>query len=96
VRAEIQIPASERRSLAPGKVYLSDLIGCAVIENGFVLGTVKSVEHTGAAPLLNVGVGDGELLIPFAEEICTNIDLQQRQIQVQLPEGLKELNQGRS
>lgn len=96
VGCEIQIPVSERMALRPGEVYVSDLIGCEVIEHGSALGKVESVEETGGAPLLQVRTGSGELLIPFAEEICTGIDLEGRQIHVRLPEGLKELNEGLS
>jgi ribosomal 30S subunit maturation factor RimM len=34
----------------------------------------------------------GELLIPFAGSICTEIDPSRRRILVDLPEGLKDLN----
>ena len=88
----IEVPRSERRSLPPGAVYLADLIGCVVRENGRTLGTVEAIEETGATPVLNVRTAEGELLIPFAEEICQTVDIEKREIQVRLPEGLKELN----
>jgi 16S rRNA processing protein RimM len=92
----IQIPLADRRPLPAGTVYLSDLVGCAVIEEGEAgvktLGRVESVEVTGAAPLLQVITTRGELLIPFAEEICRNVDVARKEIRVRLPEGLKELN----
>ncbi len=89
---EIQIPRSSRRPLPPGAVYLSDLVGCAVREGDRLLGTVEAVEETGAVPLLKVPAAGGELLIPFAESICSKVDIERQEIQVQLPEGLKELN----
>ena len=93
VGAEIQIPLDSRRELQPGEIYLSDLVGCAVMEDGAVLGEVEAIEQTGAAPLLQVRTADGELLIPFAEEICRTVDLEHKQVHVKLPAGLKELNQ---
>ena len=96
VGCEIQIRASDRMALRPGEVYISDLIGCDVIEQGNVLGKVEAVQETGGALLLQVMTSSGELLIPFAEEICTGIDLNGRQIHVRLPEGLVELNQSSS
>ncbi|MBI2817702.1 MAG: 16S rRNA processing protein RimM [Acidobacteria bacterium] len=92
VGCEIQIPASDRMALRTGQVYVSDLIGCDVLEEGNVLGTVEAVQETAGALLLQVMTRSGELLIPFAEEICTDIDLPARQIHVRLPDGLKELN----
>ena len=35
---------------------------------------------------------NGEQLIPLAEDICTRIDLEGRRIDVNLPEGLRDLN----
>jgi len=43
-------------------------------------------------PVLVVDTPQGELLIPFAEEICTRVDTAARRIEVALPEGLRELN----
>jgi 16S rRNA processing protein RimM len=89
----IQIPLADRRPLPPGMVYLSDLVGCAVMEEGEILGKVESVEDNPAAPLLQVLTAQGEILIPFAAEICRTVDVERKEIHVRLPEGLKELNQ---
>jgi len=89
----IEIPLAQRRPLPSGAVYLSDLVGCAVWEDEAFLGTVESVEQTGAVPLLQVATAQGELLIPFAEEICRSVDEKRKEIRVRLPEGLRELNQ---
>ena len=86
------IPRSERRELPQGAVYLADLIGCEVIEEARRLGTVEAIEETGAAPLLRVRNPEGDFLIPFAQEICLTVDVESKQIQVRLPEGLLELN----
>jgi 16S rRNA processing protein RimM len=95
---EIQVPLSERVSLPAGQYFFSDLMGCAVWEAGAAtpLGIVRDVQHTGedkrGTPLLVVDTPHGELLIPFAAEICTRIDLAARRIEVTLPEGLRDLN----
>ena len=88
----IGLPRSERHPLPAGVVYLSDLVGCDVLENNQRLGTVEGIEETGAVPLLKVGTADGELLVPFAQEICRSVDVEKKEIRVWLPEGLKELN----
>ena len=87
----IQVPGAARRVLPPRVVYVSDLIGCVVLENGEALGTVEAVEETGGALLLQVRTAEGELLVPFAEEICQTVDVGKREIRVRLPEGLKDL-----
>ena len=50
---------------------------------------VSDFQETGGTPLLQVGT---DLLIPFAKSICTKIDLENRQIIVDPPEGLLDLN----
>ena len=61
------------------------------------LGSVRDVQFTGeevpGAPLLVVDSPQGELLIPFAEEICTRVDLAARRIEIASPEGLLNLNE---
>jgi 16S rRNA processing protein RimM len=61
-----------------------------------LVGTVSDVQFPGAGirgtPVLEVETGRGELLIPLAEDICRRIDIGARRIEVELPEGLRELN----
>ena len=87
--AEVSIPFEQRAALAEDEVYQSDLIGCEVLDTtGRSLGLVTDFEETGGTPLLHIG----ELLIPFANAICTKIDLENKRILVNLPEGLLDLN----
>lgn len=69
---------------------------CAAEEAPRVLGTVRDVFFPGegvvGTPLLQVGNSAGEVLIPLAEEICVNIDVSARRIEVRLPEGLSDLD----
>jgi 16S rRNA processing protein RimM len=92
---EIQVPLSERAKLPAGSYYISELTGCEVWEmlNGVAekLGVVRAVQTAGT-PVLEVETLEGEVLIPFATEICTRIDVAKRRIDVALPEGLRDLN----
>ena len=99
---EVQVPLADRAPAGEGRHYISDLIGCAICEEGSAaaLGTVQDVqraadESAGAAAdswVLVVATPRGELLIPLAAEICTHIDTAGRRIEVRLPEGLRDLN----
>ena len=91
--AEVRVPREERVPLDPGEFFESDLIGCEVFDRrtGEPLGVVTGLEEGGGAGLLSIG--GGKLLIPFARSICTVIDPESRRIAVELPEGLKDLNQ---
>ena len=89
----IQVPLAERHVLPQDRLYVSDLIGCAVIEAGSFLGKVEGWDETGGVPLLSVGGrGDDALLIPYTPEICYSVDTSRKEIHVRLPEGLTELN----
>jgi 16S rRNA processing protein RimM len=87
--AEVSIPFEERATLAEDEVYQSDLVGCEVLDaTGRSLGVVSDFQETGGTPLLHVG----DLLIPFARSICTTIDLENKRIIVNPPDGLLDLN----
>jgi 16S rRNA processing protein RimM len=72
---------------------------CSLAAAPVLLGTVSDVQFTGenvsGTPLLVVDTEKGELLLPLAEDICTRIDITARRIDVTLPEGLWNLNDGK-
>jgi len=94
LRAELQLPRSERAELEPGWTYLSDLIGCTVFDGQREIGKIEDVQFgAGEAPLLVVGSGSKlPYEIPFAEAFLEKLDLEQRQVRMKLPEGLLEVN----
>jgi 16S rRNA processing protein RimM len=71
---------------------------CSLSEAPALLGTVSDVQIPGdeipGTPLLVVDTARGELLVPLAEDICTHIGVAERRIDVTLPEGLRNLNDG--
>lgn len=96
VGREIQIPAPESPELPAATYYVSDLMGCRVVDlqSGAELGRVQELISTGGTALLVVRDSSGrEILIPFAQEICPRIAPEEKLIEVTLPEGLAELNQ---
>jgi 16S rRNA processing protein RimM len=101
VGLEVQIPLSERVALPAGSYYITDLAGCEVRESsigspaggpGAMIGRVSDVQMTGGTPILVVDSAQGELLIPLAQDICVRVDTAAREIEVVLPEGLRDLN----
>jgi len=90
--AEVRIPYSERLPLEPGEFYHSDLIGCDVRDrhSNRLIGTVTGFEDGGSSGLLQIGPS---ILIPFSRDICVSIAPERREILVDLPEGLLEINQ---
>lgn len=92
--ADVSIPMEQRAAAPPGEYFQSDLIGCDVFDPaGRNLGTVEAFQETGGVPLLEIRQPNGkELLIPFANSVCTRIAPDERRIEVNLPEGLEDLN----
>ena len=93
VGCELQVPRQERVPLDPGWDFISDLVGCIVLDAGRELGKVKDVRlGAGEAPLLVVANGPAEYEIPYAEAYLQRVDLDARQIRMSLPEGMLEVN----
>lgn len=94
VGSELQVPCTQRATLEEGWKYVSDLIGCAVLDQGREVGKLEDVQFgAGEAPLLMVRDAAKRLVeIPFAEAYLDGVDLGQKQIRMKLPEGLLEVN----
>jgi len=88
---EICIPESAVAELDEGEFFDWQLAGCEVetIE-GEKVGTVREIMRTGGTELLVVENGEREYLIPFAETICPEVDIESRKIRIDPPEGLLE------
>lgn len=73
--------------------YDFDLIDCVVVTTaGQPVGKVTQVHNYGAAPLLAVqGENAKEILIPLVSSICLDVDVAQKRIVVEPPEGLLDL-----
>ncbi|HEX8649873.1 MAG TPA: ribosome maturation factor RimM [Pyrinomonadaceae bacterium] len=90
---EFAVPESERVELPEDEYYDWELAGCRVeTVEGTPLGRVREVMRTGGVELLVVeGDASGrEHLIPLAEAICVQIDVDNKLIRVDAPEGLLE------
>jgi 16S rRNA processing protein RimM len=70
-----------------GEYFQGDLIGLtAQTADGRLLGTVVDVWSSGPVPNLVIGEGADELMVPFAAEFVTKIDVEARRIIIVPPE----------
>lgn len=93
IGAELQVPHSNRAQLEQGWSYISDLVGCMVFDHGQEIGRIEDVQFgAGEAPLLIVAAGSKKFDVPFAEAYLENVNVQQKQVCMNLPEGLLEIN----
>ena len=90
----IEIPESEARQLEEGEYFLHDLVGLRLIDaEGNDRGVVEDAFEGGGGVLLTVKPKSGKSFdVPFAAEICTNIDLKAKTITVKLPEGIDDVD----
>jgi 16S rRNA processing protein RimM len=92
VGADVLVPESERALPEEGEYSHADLIGCTVVgrADGRHIGMVEGIEDGGGPVLLRLA-GEKEILIPFARKICVEIDVDRKEIRVDLPNGLLDL-----
>src|SRR4051794_40277852 len=88
----VEVPSSEARKLDEDEYFLHDLVGLTLIDgHGVARGKVIEIEETGGGVLLVVEGRRGKFDVPFAADICTNVDLNAKTIKVELPEGIEDL-----
>lgn len=86
---EICVPATEAVELDEDEFFDWELENCRVeTVAGEQIGTVKEVMRTGGTEILVVAGEAKEYLIPFAEKICPEVDIENKLIKVDAPEGL--------
>ena len=54
------------------------------------IGTVRELMRTGGTEILVVDGAEKDYLIPFAEAICVEVDIEEKLIRIDPPEGLLE------
>jgi 16S rRNA processing protein RimM len=89
----VEIPETEARTLEEDEYFLHDLAGLTLVDaSGASRGVVQEAYEGGGGVLLTVKREDGTTYeVPFAADICTEIDLPGKRIIVALPDGIDEI-----
>jgi 16S rRNA processing protein RimM len=91
--AWVEIESAEAVALPEGSYWDHDLVGCTVRNlQGDELGTVAEFLRIAGNEQLMVRGQQGEFMIPFVASICRDISIDRKEILVDLPEGLMDLN----
>ena len=94
VGQEILLPEEDLQTLEKDNYYLFQIIGCSVVtKTGERIGSVKDLLCIEDNDLLVVAKGKREILIPFVQSICLEVNLKRKEILIDPPEGLSELNE---
>ena len=90
---ELALPAEERIELPEGQFYEWELAGCRVeTVDGQTIGNVLRIMRTGGVEILVVAnQAEKEFLVPMAQEICVEIDIANKLIRIDPPQGLLDL-----
>ena len=93
----VVVPKEQRVQLAEDEVYIGDLIGCTLVDvagaTPTVIGEIEDVDRAaGPVAMLVVSGKSGEVLVPFAKKYLRAIDVAARRVDMDLPEGLVDLN----
>ena len=101
-RLDLVVREEDRMPLEEGSAYVSDMVGCSLLDNSVPIGVVTDVQFptapdgtrlTEAAPLLVVdGAAQGEILVPFVKAFLQQVDIPGRKIVMNLPAGLVDVN----
>jgi 16S rRNA processing protein RimM len=87
--AEICVPETEAVELETDEYFDWELEGCEIeTVEGKRIGRVKELMRTGGTEILIVAGADKEYMIPFAAKICTSVDVAEKLIKIDAPDGL--------
>lgn len=93
IGAWVEIEADQAIPLPESTYWDYDLVGCSLRDaRGAFLGVVIDVMRIAGNSQLVVRGESGEYLVPAVATICREISLERREIVVELPAGLMDLN----
>ena len=91
---EVFVPQESLKPSEAGRYYLFELKGCSVLSlKGEVIGKVVDVLSVPANDLLVIDREGKEILVPLHESICRQVDLAKKEIRIDPPAGLLDLNE---
>ncbi len=90
----VAVPAEKAVALPEGTYFDHDLVGCSVEDtSGNRIGVVREILHIAGNSQLVVQGSNREYLIPAVKSICVRISPGEKQILVDPPEGLMDLDE---
>lgn len=91
---EVLLPKKELQPLKKDYYYLFQIIGCSVVnKSGERIGKVEDILSIKNNDLLVVSKGSREFFVPFTKGICVRVNLGKKEIVINPPEGLLDLNE---
>ena len=86
---ELLVQRRNARKLEEDEYFICDIIGLKVYENDQFLGVVADVLETGSNDVYVIrNEGQEDLLLPALKSVVEEVDLEEKRMQVKVPEGL--------
>ncbi len=90
----LYLPKSILPVLDRDDYYLHDLIGCKLIDQSLgYIGLINEVNSQTAQKLLFVDTNKEEIVIPFVDDFIVKIDIISKEVTLDLPKGIVDLNE---
>jgi 16S rRNA processing protein RimM len=91
---EVFVAEADFRRLERDRFYDFQVLGCRVVtRDGAEVGEVTGILPAGGQVRLVVRRGNGDVYVPFTEAICLKVDPEAKEIVIDPPAGLLELNE---
>jgi len=85
----LYVEETARKRLAPGEFFVDDIIGMSVCDSRKkVLGVVRDVVRYPAQDVYVVETGRGEIMVPAVRDIIRSVDVKNRTMTIEPPNGL--------
>lgn len=86
----LKVPENQQGDLNENEFYYHEIIGCSVkTTEGQLIGKVKEIIATGANDVWVIQrQGEKDVLIPYIEQVVQEINIDQKEIIIELMEGL--------
>ncbi|MCL4128558.1 UNVERIFIED_CONTAM: hypothetical protein GTU68_054895 [Idotea baltica] len=92
LKCGIYLPLDLLPKLDGDKFYFHEVIGFTVVDANFgEVGSIVHINDKAAQPLFEIDRDGKEIFIPMIDDFIKKVDRQNKQIQVETPEGLIEL-----
>lgn len=93
LKKEVYLPLQFLPKLSGDKFYFHEVMGFSLVDvNHGVIGTIESINDSTAQALFIVSSGEDEILVPMVKDFIKKVDRKKREIQVETPEGLINMN----
>lgn len=90
---ELWIDGELLKSQPGERIYLREILGFEVWQEGDLLGVIHDFSSNGAQDLVEVLKENRSFLAPFIDEFVSRIDFESKKVFVEFPEGLRDFSE---